>query len=117
VVNPKSLKNLKQFKDGDAPTHVKLDGEVSLTAALKRYYRAHPTEIDALAASVAKNAHESSAYAREVWDRLDGKLSQPVSGSLELHHDVRFVVGKGYQNANTAQGKSCDSTQGKQGES
>ena len=77
VVTAKQLANLKPHKPGD-----KAPGPrgVSLTAAVKRYYRAHPEELNALAKSIAQQAHESSAYAKEVWNRLDGRVTQPLGG-------------------------------------
>ena len=40
-------------------------------------------------------AGESAAYYRETLDRLEGKVTQPVEGTLT--HDITFHVGKGYR--------------------
>ncbi len=81
MLNPKSLKNLKQFKKGDPPKHVKSVGDVSLVAALKAYLKEHPEEIKSLVASWIKQAHENPTALKELIERLDGKVSQPVTGA------------------------------------
>lgn len=85
MVNPKSLLNLKHFKPGNPG---RPEGSVSLTSALKRYAKEHPDELDSLAADMFKEAHTNPAYAREIAERLDGKVPQaltgPNNGPLEI---------------------------------
>ncbi len=78
MVNPKSLANLKQFKDGHPPAHIKQKGEVSLTAAIRRYAREHPEEMDELAAAMFRQARRNPAFANLIAERIDGKVTQPV---------------------------------------
>lgn len=39
-------------------------------------------------------AGENPAYYRELMDRLEGKVTQPVEGQIDS--DVLFIIGKGY---------------------
>jgi hypothetical protein len=39
-------------------------------------------------------AVESAGYFKELMDRLEGKVTQPISGDLKA--DVKWIVGKGY---------------------
>jgi hypothetical protein len=34
---------------------------------------------------------------KELIDRLEGRVPLPVEGSINMHHDISFSVGKGYQ--------------------
>lgn len=81
MVNPKSLENLKQYRNGSSPKHVKTVGDISLTSALKRYLKLHPAEVDALAACWFRAARTNPSFAKEILDRLEGKVAQPVTGA------------------------------------
>jgi len=45
-------------------------------------------------------AAENAAYYREIMDRLEGKVTQPIEAAIK--GDVRFIIGKGYDNRNEA---------------
>lgn len=90
MVNPKSLKNLKQFQVGNTPAHVKSVGDVSLAAAIKRYAKEHPEEIDALAAVWFKNAKRSAFFAGILLERIDGKVAQPEEHSGKIVFEVKY---------------------------
>ncbi len=82
MVNPKSLQNLKPFLPGNQQARgKKQNGDVSLTAALKRYLRAHPDKIQSLVKSTVEQAHENPAFNREVFERIDGKVPQAIVGA------------------------------------
>jgi len=84
MVNPKSLANLKPFLPGNKAASGE-GKQVSLTAALKRYLRANPKKLNALAEACIEFALDgNAAYAREVWERLDGKLKDTHEGTITV---------------------------------
>ena len=91
-----SLKNLKEA-GWNAGQSGNPDG-YSLTKALKIALRNDPVRFKQLIEATIDGAIAlDPAPFHEVWDRHEGKVPQPVSGSLEITHNISFVVGKGYK--------------------
>ena len=77
----------------------------SLITILRRKLRQHPEDADAIVQNLIDMAKEKDSASlratltaiREAFDRIDGKMPLPLSGSLRLEHDITFKVGKGYE--------------------
>lgn len=101
-MHPNSLKNLIPFAPG---TNGYNPGTMSLKERL-RHRLAFPLDkipppvlvADQLAQSMIEGAllREPTPLI-QVCERVDGKVPQPVSGSLELLHNITFIIGKGYE--------------------
>ncbi len=48
---------------------------------------------------------------KELWERIEGKVPQPLTGKLELTHDIAFIIGKGYQDGNSDTTEAKDTNQ------
>jgi len=69
----------------------------SLAAALKTRLRRSPELREQIIDSTIQGTLEREPTPfKELWDRVDGKLAQPISGSVELNHNIVFRIGKGY---------------------
>lgn len=75
MFNPKSLENLKLGRSPGRPA-----GSVSITEALRRYCKQHPEKVDEMVKSWMELAQTIPAFATLVAERVDGKVTQPVSG-------------------------------------
>ncbi len=110
MVNQKSLANLKPFKVGDGRKRGQSPGRKESITGAARLLTDKPcpqkpglTYKEAVALSLWENAIAGEiGSVKELLDRLEGKLAQPVSGSLELNHNISFTVGKGYQDGSSA---------------
>lgn len=75
------LENLRLFEPGKSGNPAgKAKGTVSITAALKRYLRDHPAEVDKVVVALVKHAQSGNAQIlKELLDRIDGRV-------VERHH-------------------------------
>ena len=100
-INPNSLANLKKWKKGQSGNPKGHPGnKLSITAkqremlALPCPYAPGKTWLEWLADRGMALAGENATYYRELMDRLEGKVVQPIEGQIDS--DVVFIIGKGY---------------------
>ena len=109
--NPNSLAALRKgggWKPGQSgnpkgrPPGIKYVGE-----ALRDLLEADPNLAHRLAKSLAKRALKSDAAISIVFERTEGKVTQPIEGQITA--DITFIIGKGYaedKGKNSANDKS-----------
>lgn len=69
-------------------------GVPSLTAATLRFAKAHPERIDTVVAMLFDQAEAGNIRAAELlWDRLDGKVAQPIAMVPDTHIVLRWPSG------------------------
>ena len=102
-INPNSLANLekgqwKKGQSGNPKGHP--SNKLSITAEQRKMlplpcpYAPGKTWLQWLADRGMALAGENATYYRELMDRLEGKVVQPIEGQIDS--DVVFVIGKGY---------------------
>ena len=103
--HPNSLKNLEKgrFKKGEVSNpRGRPAKELCITSILREQlgepcpYAEGKTWAEWIARRALELAGENPAYYRELLDRLEGKVVQPIEGQITT--DVVFIIGKGYSN-------------------
>lgn len=107
--HPNSLANLekgKKFQKGQvANPNGRPRNEASITNIQREMlsepcpYASGKTWAQWLARRGMELAGENAVYYRELLDRLEGKVTQPLEGQITT--DVIFTIGKGYANGNS----------------
>ena len=90
-----------RFAPGNSCGHGRPRNEMSITAKQREmlpllcpYSKKDETWLEWLADRGLALAGENPAYYRELMDRLEGKVTQPVEGQIK--EDISFTIGKGY---------------------
>jgi hypothetical protein len=101
--HPNSQKNLKRWEPGQSGNPNGRPGKTECITHIQREMLSKPcpyaqgkTWAQWLARRGLELAGENPAYYRELLDRLEGKVTQPIEGQITT--DVVFTIGKGYAN-------------------
>lgn len=91
--NPKSLKNLKPYPKGVSGNEGSGNG-YSLTSELKHALNKE-TRAKLIQSTIEGAIKRESVPFREVWDRTEGKVTQPIESTPDMVQTVVFILPDG----------------------